>query len=301
MNTIGVRRTWAFVICAFMIAMLATVVVTAQNKSSNPIPPLSEDTAINPHDFNNSFYQANGIVSKLIIERRNGTDLLSVFSPSSNPTHSGVRVLATLPGYGPKGEMMYWFPLGELNYNGFTEDKNGVIARENAVASPIYFFPMKVDNANNVFSYNNVRQAALFTPATTYYDDSPGYSTGLRLIVKVDYTAAAHHPKFAGMMKYLMQKNGEAVDGMPIIKTIDDLEMLKAEELVSFETKALWDDSTLNGAFAIAPVIFDPTGGAIARDAFLLMPTHDGQPMPSELIFATQFGCLQKTGTWCKE
>jgi hypothetical protein len=300
MNTEKVKQTWTLIICALMTAMLA-VVVTAQKKPPTPVPPLWEDTAINPHDFNDSFYQANGVVSKLIIERRNGADLLSVFSPSSNPTHSAVRVLATLPGYGPKGEMMYWFPLGELNHNGFTDDKNGVIARENALASAIYFFPVKVDNANGVFSYNNVRQAALFAPMTTYYADPPGSFIGLRLIVRVDYTAAAHDPKFAGMMKYLMDKNGEAVDGMPIIQTIDDLEMLKAEQLVSFETKAVWDDSPLHGAFSIAPVIFDPTGGVIARDAFLLMPTHEGLPMPSEQIFATQFGCLQKTGTWCRE
>ena len=298
MNTVKEKTSWALFISVLIIAIFAAVAY-AQKSPVYPTPVLWEDTSINPHDFSNEFYAANGILSKAIIGRRTGTDMLSVFSPSSNPMHTNVRVIATLPAYGPNEEAMFWYPLGELNDNGFTDDKMGIVAREAALATPIYIFPTKVSDAAGGNFLSGMRQAALFGPSETYYPEFVGKSPMLRRMVEVSYTAKAYDKESQDMIKFMLAKNGQALDGMPIIRSMNDLVTLSKHELVEFSTK-LWDDGSA-GAFAISPAIDDPTGGVIAPDAFLLMATIDGKPLPSEQWFATQFGCLRKTGQWCKQ
>ena len=296
MNTVRIHPRWALSISVLIIAIFAAA-VAAQKMP----PPLSWDTAINPHDFTDEFYASNGIIAKTIIGRRTGTDLLSVFSPSSNPNHTPVRVLVTFPAYGPSEELLFWYPLGQLNDNGFTDDKMGVIAREAAMAAPIYVFPVKTDTRALVEfrPASKMRQAALFSPSETYYPALVENALIARQIVEVRYTAKAFEKESVEMMQYFLEKNGAGVDGLPIIRSMDDLTMLAKTEMVAVRTKSLWDDTAGTGAFALAPVIEDPTVGAIAPDAFLLMPTVDGKPLPSEQMFATQFGCLQKYGSWC--
>jgi hypothetical protein len=48
-------------------------------------------------------------------------------------------------------------------------------------------------------------------------------------------------------------------------------------------------------------MIADPTGGVIARDAFLWMSTRDGAPLWGEMMFVDQFNCLQLKGIWCEQ
>ena len=298
MNTVRIHPSWALFISVLMIAMLATAAAAQKTP-----PVLWDDTAINPHDFTDEFYASNGILSKAIIGRRTGTDLLSVYGPSSNPIHRPVRVLVTLPAYGPSEEMLFWYPLGEINDNGFTDDKIGVIAKEVALATPIYVFPLKVSSASgDTFSFNNMRQAALFGPSESYYPEFTKDALFVRRIVEVQYTDKAFDKDSREMIDFMLGKNGAAVDGLPIIRGMDDLNMLDKHGLVSFGTKSLWDNpGEENGIFALTPVIADPTGGVIAPDAFLAMATLTGQPLPSEEMFATEFGCLKKSGYWCKQ
>lgn len=292
MNNVRIRASWALFITVLMIAMFATA-AAAQKMST---PTLWVDTAINPHDFTEEFYASNGIMAKAIIGRRTGEDLLSVFSPSSNPNHTWVRVIATFPAYGPSEEVLFWYPLGRLNDDGFTPDKLGVIARELALATPMYVFPL--NTADGFTSQGNVRHAALLGPPEKY-PWGQSFTLFARRIVEVRYTPKAFDKESAEMMQYMHEKNGAGVDGMPIIRSITDLEMLAKHEIIEYGTKSLWDDPANAGTFAIAPVIDDPTGGVIAPDAFLIMPTVDGKPLPTEQMFATQFGCLKKSGYWC--
>lgn len=299
MNTVRIHPSRALSISVLMIAMLATAV------AAQKIPTvLWEDTAINPHDFTDEFYASNGILSKAIIGRRTGADLLSVYGPSSNPTHRPVRVLVTLPAYGPYEEMLYWYPLGEINDNGFTGDKMGVVAREAALATPIYIFPLKVNSAStgDTLSFNSMRQAALFGSSDSYYPEFTKDTLFVRRIVEVQYTDKAFDKESQEMIGFMLGKNGAAVDGLPIIRGMDDLNILSKHGLVSIGTKSLWENpAEQTGTFALAPVIVDPTGGVIAPDAFLAMPSLTGQPLPSEEMFATEFGCLKKSGYWCKQ
>jgi hypothetical protein len=294
MKTKIANPRWALFITVLMITMFA--LASAAQKMPTT---LWVDTAINPHDFTDEFYASNGILSKAIVGRRTGTDMLSVFSYSSNPNHTRVRVIATLSAYGPSGEILFWYPLGELNDNGFTNDKAGIIAREAAFGTPVYIFPLMADT-NDIASFSNVRHSALFGPGETYYPMLAADELIIRRIVEVRYTAKAFDKEYQEMMAYMGDKNGAGVDGLPIIRTMDDLMMFAKHELVATSTKSLWDDPSGRGIYALAPVMADPTRGAIAPDAFLLMPTVDGKPLASEQMFATQFGCLQKYGYWCK-
>ena len=294
MKAKSANPSWALFITVLMITTFA-LAAAAQKMPTT----LWVDTAINPHDFTDEFYASNGILSKAIIGRRTGSDMLSVFSYSSNPNHTRVRVTATFPAYGPSGEMLFWYPLGELNDNGFTDDKAGLIARDAAFATPLYIFPLTTDT-NDIASFNNVRHSAVFGPRENYYPMFVADDLVIRRIVEVRYTAKAFEKEFQQMMNDMGGKNGVGVDGLPIISTMDDLMMFAKHELVATSTKSLWDDPSGRGLYALAPVIADPTGGAIAPDAFLIMPTADGKPLPSEQAFATQFGCLKKFGYWCK-
>jgi hypothetical protein len=259
-------------------------------------PSLAEDTSINPHDFSDEYYFANGVNVKGIIGRRTGTDFLSVFSKSSNPVHRDVRVLATLPAYNQNGEIRFWYPLGELNEDGFTQDSVGVEARQIADFHPIYVFPSRYNV--EPLAFTNTRQAAIIDESYDYIY-SKGNPLGLRLIVSVKFTEKAFNTKEGmEMMDFMAKKNGLSLDGTPFIKSFADLFEFGKYELVSMEKFTFWDDGE-RGIYAMNPTIEHPIKGAIAQDAFLLMVMKDGNPLPGESEFVVQFDCLQKTGDWC--
>jgi hypothetical protein len=252
----------------------------------------AEDTAINPHDFTDKYYAANGIFAPAIFGRRNGSDALSVFSNSSNPIHTNVRVVATIPGYNEFGEIVFWYPLGELKAGGFTRDKIGVHARDLASHFPIYVFP---DTSVIDFrTFANTRQASLLDNTWSQADRYMN-PLGLRQIFVVNYTEKAFGKDGFEMMEYFGKKNGMSTNNTPIILNMDDLNYLLKYEMI--ETSPMKYNG---GEYAINPEIMDPANGAIAQDAYLWMAMVDGKPLPTEEIFLMQFNCLKKLGTWCK-
>lgn len=275
-----------------LIFLLSVASVSSQRPIRAPIGPLMEDTAKNPHDFTNEYYEMNGITAKTIVNRRTGADGLSVFSHSSNPYHTQVRVTATIPAYDQNGSMLFWYPLGDVPDNGFTPDKIGWEAEQLAKAFPIYIFPHSKLTDRRLFS--TTRQAALIDnswPVTISETLNP---LGLRSVVFVSFTDKAFTKEGAEMMSYMETKNGLGADDTPILRTIDDIRMMVKYDLVSLEPAKYYQCR-----YAIAPTIDDPTDYVIAYDAFLWFATKDGTPLPSEEMFLKQFACLQKTGNWC--
>jgi hypothetical protein len=289
----------ALVICGLIILVFASI-SNAQIISSRSFCDACADTAINPHDFTNEFYASQGIMGRSIVGRRNGSDYLSTYGYSSNPNHSALRVLGTMTARGSSGEILFWYPLGELSYAGFTRDKLGSIARDAALASPLYVFPMEssVPVGPGEYSIFSMRQAAMLGTSSRpgpRVDDA-----GLHVVVWVNYTDKAFSKDGQPIMDYMMKKNGTAADHTPAILGMDDMNMLMKEGMISTRIGNVYGDRSFP-VFALTPVIVDPTGGGIAPDAFLIQPMIDGNPIPSDLIFATQFNCLQKTGNWCME
>lgn len=274
--------------------IFVALIGSASAQKRSPAVSLWEDTAMNPHDFTNDYYEMNGVVGKTILDRRDGSDGLSIFGASSNPFHTNIRVIATIPAYDQNGDIVFWYPLGEIPEYGFTEDKNGFDAREMARNFPIYIFPHSKIQDSRLFT--NTRQAALMDNSWSIVTSQDMNFLGFREILFVTFTEKAFTEEGAEMMNYMEKKNGLGADDTPILKTIDDLRtMMKYELIVASPIKRI------GGAYAVAPMIADPTNGAIAKDAFLWFATKDGTPLPTEHMFALQFDCLQKTGNWCKE
>lgn len=266
--------------------------LSAQKRVSRSLPTFAEDTAMFPHDFNDDFYAANGIFAPAIIGRRTGTDFLSVFSMSSNPAHNNVRVLVALPAYDENGDVRFWTPLGNVNEKGFTDDELGGQAREIANLYPVFVFPKAADP--QLLSFTNTRQAALFdlSQDNLFYKNNP---LGLRTVFLVNYTPKAFTTKEGYlMMQFMEKKNGLSLEGTPLIKTKADIEELARDEFISIEKRALWDEPTITGEYSICPIIRTDKNELIAQDAFLIMATRDGVPMPGEAIFLDTFNYLKK-------
>jgi len=288
-----------FLIMAAALMILTFAFSLAAQTADDSLPPLAEDTSINPHDFNNEYYAANGVEPKLIIGRRTGTDFLSVFGLSSNPIHNNVRILATLPAYSETGEIRFWNPLGEVTTEGFTQTEAGAQARQIAGLYPIYVFPR--NDADKPFSFTNNRQAAII-PETPNYMSTVDYSNplGLRLILMVNYTDKALITKEGlQMMNYMGKKNGFSLEDTPLIKTAGDIEMLATGEFITIERLPFYGDAKYGVQYAITPVMATVVKGVIAHDAFLNTVLRDGRPLTGEAFFSEQFGCLLKYGDWC--
>jgi len=274
--------------------------VTAQKSDDGSFPTLWEDTTNNPHDYTNRFYESNGVNPKAIIVRRTGLDGLSVFGYTSNPNNSAVRVLITMPAYDQYGGLTFWYPLGELQYDGFTTDRIGAHTREFAKYFPIYVFP--VPNVKSFNSITNGRQAALIDDSWVKSSglDSNLNPLGMRQIRIVSYTEKAFAQDGFEMMDYFGKKNGFATDGTPLIRSFDDIQLLLKSELITADPIDPEIRRPYGGQYAISPMIDVTTQGVIAKDAFLWMPSRDGKWMPDEKMFLYQFNCMQKYGELCQ-
>jgi hypothetical protein len=289
---------WAFVF-VFIFSVFA-ISSYPQKSASGLIPVLWEDTSLQPHDFTNEYYTSIGVNPKAILGRRTGEDTFSVFSGSSNPNHTNVRVIVTLPAYTESGQIVFWYPLGELNESGFTLDtKEGSMALEAARLSPIYIFP-DVKYAE-FYSFGYTRQApVIIDPMPMFGQDRENNKLGIRQMVVVNYTEKARDKEGLEMMEYFGKKNGFATDDTPIIKSMEDLQYLLKMEFITADPLNMTDGKGLTGSFAISPTISDPTNGVIATDAYIWMSMKDGKPLAAEEMFSWHFGCLQKVGQWCQ-
>jgi hypothetical protein len=281
------NRTGLWALAFTIITVLFTLTVSAQRWAPPPI-------AQQPFDFNDQFYKVNGVNPEAIVARRTGADGLSVFDKSNDPHRNEVRVIATLPAYDFMGDVMFWYPLGEVYDYGFTDDKAGILAQKIAGLFPIYVFTPPSGLEANVF--NETRQAAIIDESWATSVRTKINPLGLREIIRVTYTAKAFTKEGYEMMQYMAKKNGFATDNTPIIKSAEDIEMLRKYEMIALSAP----DMVERPRYAIAPLIDDPRNGAIAHDAFLIMATIKGGPLPSEMIFLDQFNCLQKLGNWCQ-
>jgi hypothetical protein len=291
MNRIVRKSFWS---CIFLLILLISAGSVSPQKPISGLSPFAEDTRINPHDFTNFYYWTNGIVGKSIIGRPTGSDGLSIFSNSSNPVHRNIRVIATLPAYDENAGMLFWYSLGKIGNDAFTPDKNGWQAKQTADLFPIYVFPDRRLQDPRIFV--TARQAALMDNSWLMIMAQEDVNTlGIRRIVFVNYTPKAFTEEGHEMMNYMGKKNGMAADDTPIIKSLEDLNLMMKHELIDTGMIKPYP------MYAIAPVISDPTNGVIAPDAFYWFATKDGSPLPAERMFSDQFGCLQKTWNWCKE
>jgi hypothetical protein len=251
-----------------------------------------------PFDFANKAYKTFGVIPDAIISRRNGVDGLSVIDKAPNPFYSDVRVCATVPAYNERGEMIFWYPIGDLPSKGFTDDKIGYLTREYARGYPMYIFP---DPRREGFTtFTGHRHAPVIDLTRDMLAGPMTVPLGLRMLYTVYYTEAAYTTKDGwAMMQFMGKKNGWAADDSAIIRSVDDIKYLEKQGYLDVKPIEAAEFPNPGAGFTVAPVFYNPTGGAIYPDAMLFMTMKDGKPLPTEYIFEQQFNCLKKYGTFC--
>lgn len=272
-----------------LISILAVSGISAQNKmAEDPKGGIIEDKR--PFDFTDKYYWENGVNPSFIVNRRSGEDKSSVVDYINSPNHRQVRLIATSAAYSSEGKPLYLAVLGELPRYGFTQDQSGVLALEKAEVYPIYIFPSDTVKEGN-------RQAVVIGTTPAQDEKNP---LGLRVIVQIEFTNRINTDKGREAMDELIKRNGVSTDGTPIIQTVDEIQYLTRNDLVTQRVRGLNDKSETS--FLATKVLWNPKKGAIAPDAYLMLDLHrQREPVKAEQSLMEHFDCLQKTGGWCAE
>lgn len=242
------------------------------------------------YDFTDAFYRKNGVDPAKIAGRRQGVAPLGTIDTPLFPFQRNVRALLTLPAYNHSGAIYYWTVMGELFNDGFTKDAAGQRARQTADNMIEYVFPTK---DGNPIGLGNLRQSVMLDMRNGYFSSNP---LGLWTHVWVSYTPRAFNTaEGKKMLADLQKKNGLALDGTPIIKTLSELDNLFSKGLAAKRLRN--PDGSEGATYSICPVVKDPTDGGIATDQFLAYTRKpDGTPL--EPYFVRHFDSLRFTGRW---
>ena len=238
-------------------------------------------------DFTDAYYAAHGVKPDGLA-RPTGHDAISVVDDAPSNHLRDVRVKLVLPAYDDSGDHEYFTVLGDLQPNAFTANAAGRAAKKLADASPVYVFPVRGADPTGV---GNSRQADLVDMRHGYFSNNP---LGIWVHIFVNWTPKAFDTSAGrSALKALAARNGLALDGTPIIKTLSDLDKMTSAGYVT-QTKR---PATATGRYFICPVYKDPRDGAIAPDAFLVtVRRSDGTPLPAEQGFVDDFDSLRTTG-----
>ncbi|MEZ0326425.1 MAG: hypothetical protein ACAH95_11010 [Fimbriimonas sp.] len=240
------------------------------------------------YDFTDSYYRKNGINPAAISGRRQAVAPLAVQDGPMFWYQRDVRALLTIPAYDHSSNPWFFTVLGGFNTSAFTPDSAGANAKAIADRSFEYVFPSR---GVDPLSLGGGRQSNLLDMRNGYFSNN---RLGLWVHVWVNYTDKAFNT-YGGkqMLSSIAQKNGLALDGTPLIKTVGDIDNLYKGGYVT-KTKRPQTD---NAYYAICPVIKDPTDGGIAPDQFLsYVKKADGTPL--EPSFLRNFQSLQLEGRW---
>lgn len=240
-------------------------------------------------DFVDTYYYQNGVDATRIFGRRQVTgNGNSIFDTPNFWFQRNVRAQRLNPAYADNGKPTYWAVMGDLNNESFTNDDAGANARIIANRYVLYVFPTRTGNP---IGLGNNRQADIVDLSGGYFSNDP---LGLWIHVWISYTERAFTTKDGQkMLADLQIKNGLALDGTPIIKTLSDLNNLISK---GFAVKRFRNpDGSEGPMYGICPIIKDPTDGGIAlNDTLNYVRKTDGTPLEPELL--RQFESLRTTG-----
>ena len=242
-------------------------------------------------DFTDQYYAQNGVNITRIFNRRQVTgNGNSVFDTPFFASQRNVRAQRLNPAYSDNGTPTFWAVMGDLDNNGFTNDAAGSQARTLANRYILYVFPTRTGNP---IGLGNNRQADIVDLSGGYFSNDP---LGLWLHVWVSYTDRAFSTSDGQkMLADLQRKNGLALDGTPIIRTLSELNNLLSKGFAAKRVRKA--DGTEGPMYGICPVIKDPTTGGIApADTLAFVRRPDGTPLEPNIVNA--FNSLQQTWNW---
>ncbi|MGB8511103.1 MAG: hypothetical protein WCD76_22215 [Pyrinomonadaceae bacterium] len=243
-------------------------------------------------DFTDDYYRQNGVDPAQIVNRRQGVAPRGTIDAPFFPFQRNVRTLQLNPAYNHSGSLTYWTVMGDLFVAGFTPDEAGQRARQIADNMPLYVFPTRTGNP---IGLGNNRQADIVDMRNGYFSNNP---LGLWLHIWVSYTDRAFNTADGKKaLADLQKRNGLALDGTPIIKTLSELENLFSK---GFAAKRFRNPTGSEGPmYGICPVVKDPTDGGIPADTTLSF-VRKADNSPLEPYFVTNFDSLRFTGDWAK-
>lgn len=275
-------------ICAMILTCGISIFGQKSPSSGATVGADSLAEEVRPFDFSSRYYYDNGIEPGLIVNRRSGSDNLSVLDTTNDERFRGVRITGVFPAYNQNGDLIYWNLYGELYKQSFRNDLTGENALTAAEYYPMYIFPSD-------FVRDRQRQASVIDLKENYYEKNP---LGLSVQVEVKFTARTSTDDGQKELAALADKNGLSLDGTPIIRTVEEIQYLTRQGLVTQVIKGLDNPSVTS--YVIGKVIEKPEAGAITPDAFLVpvQQRDDGERFHADAAFIQKFNCL-KDSTYC--
>ncbi len=238
------------------------------------------------YDFTDAYYQQNGIDPLKLAGRKQAPSASAVIDTPFFSYERNVRIISYGGAYGASSSIAYFAVFAGFGPDGFTNDSAGVRAHQIADTYFEYIFPQRTADP---IGLANARQAAVHANNNGYFSNDP---LGLWLHVWVNYTNAAFTSKDGQKaLADLTKKNGLALDGTPIIKTVSDINNLYSKGYITLQTR---NDGL---RYAVCPEIRDPRRGGIAPDAFT-NPLRKPDGSFLDPAFSLNFISLQTTGDW---
>ena len=270
--------------------------------------------------------------------RNNGQLNWVIDNSNTDPDRNHVRILATTAGYIDDGTgaanqfiSLIAFVLDQTFFTGVANARGiqmlDIVGDFEAYAAPKQRTPdgtfftrpclASIGQTTDCFSVASVatptlRQDWRFATNRNGIDGSSGAGfgyfcddiLGMWIITYFYFTedAVGPHPTALcqSVLSNLVAKNGASLDGTPIIKTADELN-------VDLEGNGCGDEFGLDqggadggAVWLICPAIPDPRNGAIAPDAFLDQ-VFKPNGIPLDLTFTINFACLKFLGSFCNE
>ena len=258
-----------------------------------------------PFDFSDAFYLENGVIAGNLIVRV-GTpsrpqNVWVVDNSNTDPRKSNIRNKETAAAFDIDGNLTYFNVMAVLDPTAFTNNPAGVRARTIADSFRAFFFPKTARRSDGSiiepvsldFAVTSRRQDNVFETKTEYFCTN---LVGFWVADFVIYTKKAFTPAGQAILAPIAQRNGADADGTPILKRVQEVESLLAQQLVEIRQNPFTGGAGTR--WLICPDILDPRQGAIAPDAFLLLANRvNGTDVTP--AYRSNFACLQTTGNFC--
>ncbi len=182
------------------------------------------------YDLSDDFYRKNGINPDKIVERLVGQDgdpRPSIPYTSPNRDYANVRILATGGAFNHLGNLFYFTVPGKLRPDTFTNDAAGKKAIALANDYRVFVFPKNQEHGGKPLhpAESNRRQDNVFDTSHEYRKRNG--KLGLWYLTFVSYTDKAESDDACHKaLEDLKKKNGEDLDGTPVITTLKEINHL---------------------------------------------------------------------------
>lgn len=299
------RITWMSVaaLAGLAVLLLAPALAAAQSTHGN----------IPPYDFSDAFYTANGLdPTKIVLRLADGVDGGKLDPSFMSPQISNIRETFYTGTFDRNGLINFTSILGVLvNSHAFLNTPIGQNMFSVAESFQAFVFPKQPALTSVVCNppggsgacvtlspvAPNRRQNTMFDTRATYFCID---LIQVWVAEYVIFTPAAFTPAGQAVLAPIAAANGTTFDGTPVLTSLDQVESLQTQGLVTLATvpNTVPDDGSQGVRYVVCDVMQDPTDGTVTSDGVLVDAKHvDGSSVTPD--FVAEFNCLQTTFNYC--